>query len=67
MIRPDVAKWEQTTNDLRLLATESAHVRTRERFLALYIHDCSRAVERDALGGANRPMRRVRHEWDPQI
>ena len=36
MIRPDVAKWEQTTNDLRRLATESAHVRTRERFLALY-------------------------------
>lgn len=36
MIRPDVAKWEQTTDDLRRLATESAHVRTRERFLALY-------------------------------
>ena len=36
MIRPNVAKWEQTTDDLRRLATESAHVRTRERFLALY-------------------------------
>ena len=36
MIRPDVAKWKQTTNDLRRLATESVHVRTRERFLALY-------------------------------
>ncbi len=36
MIRPDVAKWEQTTDDLRRLAMESAHVRTRERFLALY-------------------------------
>jgi hypothetical protein len=64
MIRPDVAKWEQTTDDLRRLATESAHVRTRERFLVLY---------RIALGQSNAtlwaewPMRRVRHGLDPQI
>jgi hypothetical protein len=36
MIRPDTAKWGLTTDDLRRLATESAHPRTRERFLALY-------------------------------
>ena len=36
MIRPDVQNWGQTTDDLRRLATESAHPRTRERFLALF-------------------------------
>jgi hypothetical protein len=36
MIRPDTTKWEQTPDDLRRLATESVHPRTRERFLALY-------------------------------
>ena|GEM_PF-1422755 len=36
MIRPDTTKWNQTPDDLRRLATESAHPRTRERFLALY-------------------------------
>lgn len=36
MIRPDTAKWNQTHDDLRRLATESPHPRTRERFLALF-------------------------------
>ena len=36
MIRPDTTKWNQTPDDLRRLATESPHPRTRERFLALY-------------------------------
>jgi hypothetical protein len=36
MIRPEPSKWNQTPDDLRRLATESAHPRTRERFLALY-------------------------------
>jgi len=37
MIRPNVAKWEQTVDDLRTLAVESEHRRTRERFQALYM------------------------------
>lgn len=37
MIRPDVRMWGQTTDDLRRLATESEHPRTRERFLALFV------------------------------
>ena len=37
MIRPDVQKWGQTTDDLRRLATEAEHPRTRERFLALFM------------------------------
>lgn len=37
MIRPNVARWNQTVADLRRLAIESDHARTRERFLALYM------------------------------
>ena len=37
MIRPDVRKWGQTADDLRRLATEAEHPRTRERFLALFV------------------------------
>ncbi len=36
MIRPNTGKWGQTPEDLRRLAVESDHRRTRERFLALY-------------------------------
>lgn len=37
MIRPDLAKWEQSLADLRRLSIEAAHPRSRERFLALYM------------------------------
>ena len=37
MIRPDFAKWGQTPDDLRRLAVEAEHVRSRERFQALYM------------------------------
>ncbi len=37
MVRPDMPKWGQTVDDFRRLATESAHPRTRERFLALFM------------------------------
>ncbi len=37
MIRPDVQKWDHSTDDLRRLATEAPHPRTRERFLALFV------------------------------
>ena len=36
MLRVDTSRWHQTPDDLRRLALESAHPRTRERFLALY-------------------------------
>jgi Winged helix-turn helix len=36
MLRVDHARWGQTPEDLRQLATSAAHQRTRERFLALY-------------------------------
>jgi hypothetical protein len=37
MIRPDFAKWGQTADDLRRLAVEAEHMRSRERFQALYM------------------------------
>ena len=37
MVRPELAKWGQTIDDVRQLAVEAAHVRTRERFQALYM------------------------------
>ncbi len=36
MLRVDCARWGQTPEDLRPLATGAPHRRTRERFLALY-------------------------------
>jgi hypothetical protein len=36
MLRVDHARWGQTPEDLRRLATSAPHQRTRERFLALY-------------------------------
>ena len=36
MLRVDCARWDQTPEDLRRLATSAPHQRTRERFLALY-------------------------------
>lgn len=37
MVRPELAKWGQTLDDVRQLAVEAAHARTRERFQALYM------------------------------
>src|SRR5215218_8505443 len=36
MLRVEYAQWGQTPADLRELATNAPHPRTRERFLALY-------------------------------
>ena len=36
MLRVDVARWDQTAEDLRRLAMSASHARTRERSLALY-------------------------------
>jgi hypothetical protein len=36
MLRIDCARWGQTPEDLRQVATSAPHPRTRERFLALY-------------------------------
>ena len=36
MLFIDHARWGQTPEDLRRLATSAPHRRTRERFLALY-------------------------------
>ncbi len=37
MIRPDFAKRHQTAEDMRRLSIEAEHIRSRERFQALYM------------------------------
>lgn len=37
MIKPEIEKWDQTIADLRRLAVEAEHARSRERFQALYM------------------------------
>jgi transposase len=37
MVRPDLEKWNQKAEDLRRLAIEAEHPRSRERFQALYM------------------------------
>lgn len=37
MIRPDFAKWDQDTEEVRRLSVEAEHPRSRERFQALYM------------------------------
>lgn len=37
MVRPDFEKWHQKVDDIRRLAIEAEHARSRERFQALYM------------------------------
>ncbi len=37
MIKVEMAKWQQTLEDLRLASLREAHPRSRERFQALYL------------------------------
>lgn len=37
MLRPDYTKWNQTSEDLLKLSMDAASLRSRERYLALYM------------------------------
>jgi transposase len=37
MIRPDFAKWGQSSEEIYQLSLKAAHARSRERFQALYM------------------------------
>ena len=37
MVRVEMAKWDQTLEDLRLASLQAAHRRSRERFQAMYL------------------------------
>ena len=37
MNRPDFAKWGQSPSEIRRLSLEAEHVRSRERYQALYL------------------------------
>jgi hypothetical protein len=57
MLSVDHARWGQTPEDLRRLATSSPHRRTRERFLALYeITQESNGATRVALRAGRHPQ-----------
>ena len=52
MLRVDYARWDQSPEDLRRLALEAPHARTRERFLALYEVTQNRSVAEVAVDAA---------------
>ena len=57
MLSVDHARWGQTPEDLRRLATSAPHRRTRERFLALYdIRQESSGASRVALRAGRHPQ-----------
>jgi hypothetical protein len=56
MLRVDYTRWNQTPNDLRQLATQEAHARTRERFLALYEVTQGDCATRVAPGSLRNPQ-----------
>lgn len=56
MLHVDLARWSQTTEDLRMAATTAAHARTRERFLALYEAAQGRCPTQVASRSARHPQ-----------
>jgi hypothetical protein len=56
VLRVDHARWGQTPEDLRELATSAAHQRTRERFLALYEITQARCATRVAARSGRHPQ-----------
>lgn len=56
MLSVDHARWGQTQEDLRQLATSAAHQRTRERFLALYEITQARCATRVAVRTGRHPQ-----------
>jgi len=56
VLRVDHARWGQTPENLRELATSAAHRRTRERFLALYEITQARCATRVAERSGRHPQ-----------
>ncbi len=55
MLSVDHARWGQTPEDLRRLAMNAPHRRTRERFLALY------EITQESSGASRVALRAGRH------
>lgn len=51
MLRVDCARWNQSPEELRRLAVEAEHTRTRERFFALYEISQGGCATQVGLGG----------------
>lgn len=62
----DFERWQQTPDDLRGMALQAEHPRTRERFLALYdiaMGTCATAVAR-ATGRSDESLLRWVHAYN---
>lgn len=68
MLRVDCARWNQQPEDLRRLALEAKHGRSRERFLALYEITQASCATQVAQGGRRNPQTVMRwvHEYNEQ-
>lgn len=66
MLRVDCAGWNQHPEDLRRLALETEHGRSRERFLALYEITQASCATQVAQGGQRNPQTVMRwvHEYN---
>lgn len=56
MLRVDYARWNQSPEELRRLAMEAEHARTRERFLALYEITQESCATQVAAGAERNPQ-----------
>lgn len=66
MLQPDYLKWGQTVDDLRRLATESAHLRTRQRFMTLFeiATGCNATAVAAAIGRHRHTVQRWVHTYN---
>lgn len=56
MLRVEYTRWDQSPEELRRLAMEAEHTRTRERFLALYEITQERCATQVAAGAERNPQ-----------
>jgi transposase len=66
VVAVDYERWQQTPDDLRSMALQAAHPRTRERFLALFdiaSGSCATAVAR-ATGRSDESLLRWVHAYN---
>jgi transposase len=67
MIRPDFAKWGQSPEEIYQLSLKAAHVRTRERFAALYMigtQRCNATEWADQIGRRNQTVMGWVHQYN---
>lgn len=69
MIRPDFTKWGQSPADIYQLSLKAAHVRSRERFQALYMIGTQQVNATDwakQIGRRNQTVMGWVHQYNEQ-